>query len=211
MITMTRNEMENLLIEYGKLMGQKNLTPGMSGNMSFRYGENLLITASGSANGYLEKDDIVLTDFDGSPVDGETKRPSSEKLMHIEIYKKRPDLNVILHVHSPYLSSFAAAGIPLDKPIMAENTFYFGKILLADYALPSTVELAKNTAKYFDEYDAVLMANHGFVVASDNIKDAYLKLELAESYAQIVLNTYLLGGANVLTEEQEKAILALRK
>ena len=208
---MQRKEMESLLIEYGKLMGRKNFTPGTSGNMSFRVDDNhMLITASGSANAYLEDDEIVLTDFSGNPVEGEKKKPSSEKLLHIEIYKKRPDLNVILHVHSPYLSSFAAAGIPLDKPIMAENTFYFGKILMADYALPSTVELAENTAKFFDEYNAVLMESHGFVVASDNIKDAYLKLELSESYAQIVLNTYLLGGARELTKEQENAILALR-
>ena len=208
---MQRKEMESLLIEYGKLMGRKNFTPGTSGNMSFRVDDNhMLITASGSANAYLEDDEIVLTDFSGNPVEGEKKKPSSEKLLHIEIYKKRPDLNVILHVHSPYLSSFAAARIPLDKPIMAENTFYFGKILMADYALPSTVELAENTAKFFDEYNAVLMESHGFVVASDNIKDAYLKLELAESYAQIVLNTYLLGGARELTKEQENAILALR-
>ena len=208
---MQRKEMESLLIEYGKLMGRENFTPGTSANMSFRVDDNhMLITASGSANAYLEDDEIVLTDFSGNPVEGEKKKPSSEKLLHIEIYKKRPDLNVILHVHSPYLSSFAAAGIPLDKPIMAENTFYFGKILMADYALPSTVELAENTAKFFDEYNAVLMESHGFVVASDNIKDAYLKLELAESYAQIVLNTYLLGGARELTKEQENAILALR-
>lgn len=208
---MTRNELEKLLIDYGKQMRQNNLTPGTSGNMSFRYGDKILITASGSSNGYLKNDDFVLIDYHGNTVEGENKKPSSEKLMHIAIYKKRPDLNVILHVHSPYLSSFAAAGIPLDKPVMAENTFYFGKILLADYALPSSVELAENTAKFFDEYNAVLMANHGFVIASDNIQDAYLKLELAESYAQIVLNTYLLGGAKLLTSEQEQEILNLRK
>ncbi len=207
---MTRKELETLLIDYGKLMGKKGLTPGMSGNMSCRYGDKILITASGSANGYLKNEDIVLMDYDGAVQEGEVKKPSSEKLLHIEIYKKRPDLNFILHVHSTYLSSFAAAGIPLDKPVMAENTFYFGKILMADYALPSTVELAENTAKYFDEYDAVLMESHGFIVASDNIQDAYLKLELAESYAHIVLNTYILGGAKVLTKEQENAILALK-
>jgi len=207
---MTRKEMENLLIEYGHLMGQKNLTPGMSGNMSFRYGDKILITASGSANGYLKQDDIVLIDYDGNAVEGEVKKPSSEKLLHIDIYKKRQDINVILHVHSPYLCSFAAAGISLDKPVMAENSYYFGKIPLADYALPSTKELADNTTKYFHEYDAVLMANHGFVVGSKDIQDAYLKLELAESYAQIVLNTYILGGAKLLNKEQENAVLALR-
>lgn len=207
----TRKELEKQIIEYGRLMMQKNLSPGQSGNMSCRYGDKILITASGSANGYLQQDDIVLMDYDGKPVDGEIKKPSSEKLMHIEIYKKRQDINTILHVHSPYLSSFAAAGIALDKPVMAENTFYFGKIPLSEYALPSTFELANNVVKYFDDYNAVLMANHGFVIGSDNINDAYLKLELAESYAQIVFNTYALGGAKVLTKEQESAILALRK
>ncbi len=207
----TRKELEKQIIEYGRLMIQKNLSPGQSGNISCRYGDKILITASGSANGYLQQDDIVLMDYDGKPVDGEIKKPSSEKLMHIEIYKKRQDINAILHVHSPYLSSFAASGIALDKPVMAENTFYFGKIPLSEYALPSTFELANNVVKYFDDYNAVLMANHGFVIGSDNINDAYLKLELAESYAQIVFNTYALGGAKVLTKEQESAILALRK
>ena len=55
------------------------------------------------------------------------------------------------------------------------------------------------------------MENHGFIVGSETLEDAYLKLELAESYAQVVLNTQILGGAKVLTKEQESAILALRK
>ena len=96
-------------------------------------------------------------------------------------------------------------------PIMAENVFYFGGIPLAEYALPSTMELVDNTIKFFNEYDAVLMANHGFIVGAKTIEDAYLKLELAESYAQVVLNTELLGGAQLLSPEQEKEILELRK
>ena len=55
------------------------------------------------------------------------------------------------------------------------------------------------------------MANHGFIVGAKTIEDAYLKLELAESYAQVVLNTEILGGAKYLTVEQEKEILELRK
>lgn len=206
----TRKELENLLIEYGRLMGNKNLTPGTSGNMSFRYGDKILITTSGTANGFLKHDDFCLIDYDGNAVSGEVGKPSSEKLLHTAIYRKRQDLNVILHVHSPYLCTFASAGIELDKPVMAEITYYFGKIPLAEYALPSTRKLAENTVKFFDEYDAVLMANHGFVVASKTIEDAYQKLELAESYAQVVFNTHLLGGAKLLTEAQKNEILALR-
>lgn len=197
------------IIEYGKRCGEKNYTPGYSGNISARHKSGMLITTSGSSNGYLSKDDVVLTDFYGKSLE-EGKKPSSEKFLHIEIYKKRPEINYIIHVHAPYLSSFASAGKDLMAPIMAENVFYFGGIPLADYALPSTMQLVENTVKYFDKYDAVLMANHGFVVASKTIEDAYMKLELAESYAQVVLNTYMLGGAKLLSEKEAEEILKLR-
>ena len=206
----SRKRLEKEIIEYGRLCGIKNFTPGYSGNISARYRKGLLITASGSSNGYLKNNQIVYTDFDGKSLE-KGKKPSSEKFLHIEIYKQRPDINYIIHVHAPYLSTFASAGKDLMAPIMAENVFYFGGIPLAEYALPSTMELVDNTVKFFNDYDAVLMANHGFVVGAKTIKDAYLKLELAESYAQVVLNTEILGGAKYLTTEQEKEILELRK
>lgn len=205
----TRCKLSKEIIEYGRLCGIKNFTPGYSGNISARYRDGMLITTSGSSNGYLKKSDIVYTDFEGKSLE-KGKKPSSEKFLHIEIYKKRPEINYIIHVHSPYLSSFASAGKDLMEPIMAENVFYFGGIPLAKYALPSTHELVSNTIPYFDKYDAVLMENHGFIVCAKTMQDAYLKLELAESYAQVVLNTFALGGAKLLTDEQAQEILKLR-
>ena len=197
------------IIKYGKLCGEKNFTPGYSGNISARFKDGMLITTSGSSNGYLQENEIVYTNFDGKSLEN-GKKSSSEKFLHIELYKKRPEFNFIIHFHPPYLSSFASSGKDLMAPIMAENIFYFGGIPLAEYALPSSMELVVNTAKYFDKYDAVLMANHGFIVGSKTIEDAYLKLELAESYAQVVLNTEILGGAKLLNQDQTKAILNLR-
>lgn len=209
-MTKSVKELKEEIIKYGKLAEEKNLTPGVSGNMSARCGDKILITSSGSANGYLSEDDFVLIDFDGNVIEGK-KKPSSEKLLHCAFYKMRSDVDYIIHMHSPYLSSFASAGIALDEPIMAENVFYFGKIPLAEYGLPSSMDLVNKTAKFFDEYDAVLMANHGFIVGDKTIHDAFLKLTLAESYAQVVLNTRILGGAKVLTEQQVKEIYELRK
>lgn len=198
------------IIKYGKLCGNKNYTPGYSGNISARFKDGMLITISGSSNGYLNDKDIVYADFNGNSLE-KGKKPSSEKFLHIEIYKKRPDVNYIIHVHAPYLSSFASCGLALTEPIMAENVFYFGEIPLAKYALPSSMELVENTIDYFDNHDAVLMENHGFIVASKTIQDAYMKLELAESYAQVVANTHILGGAKQLSTEEAAAILTLRK
>ena len=198
------------LIEYGKLAGDKGFTPGMSGNISARCGENIIITISGSANGYLQKEDFVLIDFEGKPVKSK-KKPSSEKMLHVQFYKMRPDINYILHVHAPYLSSFASANVALEEPIMAENVFYFGHIPLAEYGLPGSRDLVEKTSKYFKNFDAVLMANHGFIVGGKTLKDAYLKLELAESYAQVVLNTKVLGGAVLLNQKQVEEINGLKR
>ena len=202
-------DLKREIIEYGKLAGKKNFTPGYSGNFSARYEDKILITSSGSANGYLSEDELVLMDFDGNLIEG-NKKPSSEKMLHAEFYRQRPDVNYIIHVHSPFLSTFACCHIPLDEPIMAENVFYFGQIPLAEYGLPSSMDLVEKTAKYFKDYDAVLMANHGFIVGDKTIEDAFYKLVLAESYAQVVLNTRLLGGAKLLTDEQVKEIYKLR-
>lgn len=198
------------LIEYGKLCGHKNLTPGTSGNMSARFNDKILITTSGSANEFLSEEDLVLIDFDGNVVDS-NKKASSEKMLHVEFYKKRQDINYILHMHSPYLSTFATCRIALDEPVMPENIFYFGQIPLADYGLPSSFDLVEKTAKYFDDYDVVLMANHGVIVGDKDIKSAYLKLEMAEGYAQVLFNTKLLGGPVLLNKQQVDEINSLKK
>ena len=208
---MELKRLKDELIQYGKLAGQKNFTPGISGNMSARYGEDkILITSSGSANEYLEDDELVVIDFAGNLIEG-SKKPSSEKMLHVEYYKQRPDINYILHMHSPYLSTFAACKTALDEPIMPENIFYFLKIPLAEYGLPSSEDLVLKTAKYFKDYNVILMANHGMISAGKTIKEAYLNLELAESYAQVVLQTKLLGGASLLTEKEIEEINSLKK
>jgi len=208
---MTYNIEEEIskIIEIGQRLGRKNYTPGYSGNISARLGNSVLITTSGSSNGFLKKDDFVLIDFDGKPVDSD-KKPSSEKLLHLEFYKKRQDVNYIIHVHPAGLSAFASAGKDLLTPVMAENVFYFGGIPLAEYGLPSSVELVKNTAVYFDEYDAVLMANHGFIIGSSSLEDAYQKLEIAEEYAKTVIYAQILGGPKPLSDDDAQKILALR-
>ena len=206
---MNYNDIVDSLIEIGRRMGYKNYTPGYSGNLSARFGDNVIITTSGSSNGYLKPEDFVEIDFSAKAVNS-NKKPSSEKLLHLEFYKMRPDINYIIHVHPAGLSAFASSGRDLLQPIMAENVFYFGGIPLAEYALPSSMDLVHNTSVYFDKYDAVLMANHGVIIGSKTIEDAYQKLEIAEEYAKTVIYTEALGGAKLLTNEQADAILALR-
>jgi len=197
------------MINCAVLCAENKLAPGTSGNISVRYGDKILITRTGSNFGGLEPEDIVLIDFDGKLLEGDFK-PSSEKLLHSEIYKIREDINAIIHVHSPALSAFATANLALSEPYMAENVYYFGDIPLAPYGCPSTFALVEKTAPYFKNRNAVLMANHGFLIGDINIWEAYMKLEIAEAYAQTIINAKILGGAKPLTPEQVKEIEMLK-
>ena len=197
------------LIKYAKLSGEKGYTPGISGNISVRCGNNILITASGTANGYLEPEDLVFVDFDGNVIEG-SKKASTEKFLHIEFYKKRPDINSVFHVHSPYLTAFASAGVALSEGVSPEIVYCFGEIPLAQYAIPGSSELVEKTSEYFSDHDVVLLANHGVVVGGKNIKEAYLNLELVEEYAKTIICTKFLGGAKILPEEEIQKIYSLR-
>lgn len=200
---------KNELIEYGRMAGDKNYTPGISGNLSARCGDMVVITSSGVANGYLTENDFAVVDFDGNAIEGE--KPSSERMLHIEFYKKRPEMNYVMHVHSPYLMAFASAGIALDDKISPEIIYCFEKIPLAEYSIPGSKELVEKTSKYFENYDVVLMANHGVIIAGKDIKDAFYKLDLCENYAKTVICAKLLGGAKILPEEEVEKIYLLRQ
>ncbi len=203
------DKLKKELIEYGKLAGVKNFTPGFSGNLSARFGDKYLITATGSANGYLDISDLSVIDDNGNLVEGE-KKPSSEKMLHVKFYQERPDINYIFHVHSPYLTSFAAAGKSMEEDVLAEIVYCFGKIPLAKYALPGSKDLVDNTSIYFKDYDVILLENHGVIVGGKDIKETYLKLELSEAYAQTLICSKLLGGVKIIPEEEVKKIYSLR-
>lgn len=197
------------IIKYGKKLGEKNMTPATSGNISVRCGENVLISASGTCLADLSEDEIVLIDKESRVIEGD-KKASSEKNLHNAIYAMRPDINAIIHCHSPYVSAFAVCNIPLSKPIISENVFYFGEIPVAQYALPGSEKLVENTAKYFAKHNAVLLANHGIVIGAQDIKNAYYLMETAETFAQIYLNSMLLGGAKELCQKDIEEIYALK-
>lgn len=198
----------NQLIDLGKLLHDRNYTPGYSGNISVRCGDKILITTSGSANGFLTEDDFVEIDFEGNSFD-KGKKPSSEKMLHVEYYKTRTDVNCVVHVHSTALSSFAASSKDLMEPVMIENVCYFGGIPLADYGMPSSKELVESTAKYFKDYTAVLMKNHGVIIGGTSIRDAYLKLEMAEEYAKTVIYANVLGGTKALSSNEVNRLIEL--
>lgn len=206
---MSTESLKIQISEFSKRLYSKGFTPGHSSNISIRCNDKVLVTPSGMSLHDVESKDVVVIDLDGNTIEG-NKKPTSERFMHLEIYKQRQDIQGIVHCHAPKSSAFAVSHIPLSAPILAENVFVLGEVPVAEYALPSSKELAKNVAELFKDHDAVLMANHGVVVAGKSLEDAFYKTDTLEYYAEVYLNTKILGRAKMLNDGQVQEIKELR-
>jgi L-fuculose-phosphate aldolase len=115
----------------------------------------------------------------------------------------------IVHAHPPTATGFAAAGLPLNQPLVCEVVIGLGSIPLAKYGTPGTPELSDALEPLVPQYDAILMSNHGVVAYADTLHHAYMKMETVEHFAQIALVTHLLGRQQPLEgEDLEKLKLA---
>lgn len=196
---MLLEDLRNEVVQTGKKMMNYGLVAGTWGNISARAAntEYLAITPSGMDYLDLEAKDIVVVDLNGNIVDGDRK-PSSEILLHVAIYRNRPDILAIVHTHSVYGSTCAVAGKAI--PPMVEDLVQIvgGGVDVAPYALPGTDEVAKNATSSLGAKFAVLLENHGVVGVGKSLKDAFTVCQLVEKSAQIYLLSQLIGGAKTL-------------
>lgn len=204
------NNLKQKIVDTGKKLSDKGLSPGFSGNISAKFEDKILVTPSGLSLGELQVDDIVVLDKNLNKIEGE-KKPSSESKMHFLIYQKRPDLGAIVHCHSPKASVFAVNGVPLNQPILVENIFTLGEIPVAKYYLPSSDELAFEVSSFFDEHDCVLMQNHGVIVGGCDLRQVYYRMETLEYFAEVCILSNLCGTPIELSPQEKKQIVELRK
>jgi L-fuculose-phosphate aldolase len=198
------------IVEVGRRMYARGYTASNDGNISVRVGEDrLLMTPKSVCKGFMTPDMMCVTDLAGRKIQGD-RDPSSEMLMHLEVYRQRPDVKAVVHAHPPTATGFAVAGIPLDRAVLAEVLTTLGSIPLAEYATPSTAELPEAVRKYIKAHDAMLLANHGALTVGGDLFAAYYKMETIEHFAKISLVARMLGGENLISREEVMRLQALR-
>jgi len=191
-------------------MYARGYTASNDGNISVRLGaDRLLMTPKSVCKGFMTSDMMCITDLDGRKLQGD-RDPSSEMLMHLEVYRQRPDVQAVVHAHPPIATGFAVAGIPLNRAVLAEVLTTLGSIPIAEYATPSTKELPEAVRKYVKAHDGMLLANHGALTLGADLFSAYYKMETIEHFAKISLVARLLGNENVLTREEVTRLQELR-
>jgi L-fuculose-phosphate aldolase len=198
------------IVEIGRRMYARGYTASNDGNISVRIGpDRLLMTPKSVCKGFMTPDMMCVTDLTGKKIAGD-RDPSSEALMHLEVYRQRPDVNAVVHAHPPTATGFAVAGIPLDRAVLAEVLTTLGSIPLAEYATPSTAELPEAVRKYIKAHDGMLLANHGALTVGADLYSAYYKMETIEHFAHISLVARMLGRENLISREEVMRLQELR-
>lgn len=194
----------------GRWIRDRGFVASTDGNISVRLGpDRVLITPTGISKGMMEPDDLVVVDFEGRRLSG-LRKQSSEFAMHLLIYGLRPDVNAVCHAHPVTATGYAAAGMPLDKPILCELVIGLGEIPLARYGTPGTPELSAAMEPFIHGHDAILMANHGVVTYGSDLLTAFFRMEATEHFAQVSLVTERLGKQVILSDCDVEKLAAVR-
>lgn len=188
------------IIKIGKLMYEKNFIASNDGNISVKINSDLfIVTPTQISKAFLTGNMLPTINLKGEVVNGNTK-PSSEIKMHLEVYKKRSDVNAVVHAHPVFATAFAANNIPLAVNILPEIIVTLGSVPVAPYATPSTDEVPQSISNYIVKTDALLLANHGVLTTGKDVWEAYFRLEQIEHYAKILFYARQIGSMNILSE-----------
>lgn len=200
------------IVEVGRRLWTRGFVASNDGNISVRLdASRLLMTPASVSKGFMTPDMMVVTDLNGALLEGAPgRKPSSETMMHLVVYRHRPDVHAVVHSHPPLATGFAVAGIPLNRAVLAEVVTTLGAIPIAEYGTPSTIELADAVEPYVKAHDGLLLANHGALALGKDVFAAYYKMETIEHFAKISLVARMLGREHVLSTEEVGRLQALR-
>lgn len=193
-------EARKLICESGRRLVEKGLVSRTWGNISIRLNEKtMLITPSGRTYEDLKPEEIVQVQIDSLKYEGNIK-PSSEFVLHTEIYKQRKNVNAVIHTHQMNASTVAAAHREVP-PILDDMAQIIGpSVRVAEYALPGTKKIVKKTVRALQGRNAALMANHGAVCIGRDMEEAFVVCEVLEKACKAFIEAEFLGGAKSINK-----------
>jgi 3-dehydro-4-phosphotetronate decarboxylase len=173
----------------GKSLFHRGLTFGSTGNISVRTDDGWLMTPTGSSLGNLDPARISFLDLAGNHVDGD--KPTKEAFLHTSFYAQRPKTGAIVHLHSTHSVAVSCLHDIDEENVLPPLTAYYvmkiGTLPLIPYFAPGDLNLAKAVSEMASKHHAVLLRNHGPVVAGKNLQDAVSATEELEETAKLYL------------------------
>lgn len=202
----------NKIIKVCKRLYKKNLLAAADGNISCRVGHRILITPSGVHKGFLKKEQLAVLDLEsGEALLG---TPSSEKLMHLEVYKKCDKAKAVIHAHPPTAVAWSIARPRLQElpsESLSEVILAVGHIPFVPYARPGTLQMAEVLAPYLPDRRTMILSRHGALCWGESLEEAFNGMERIESSAHMLFLAEQLGGITNLPDEEVANLKELRK
>lgn len=200
------NSVAQEIIQIGKLIYDKGYNAGKDGNISVRLDkDHIMITASGALLGFLTNDDLIIVNNNGDPVDETTKKPSSEIILHTEIYKERSDINAVIHAHAPYSIALSMLDIDIEHHLYSTAA---GPIPITETALPSCSDSWDKIQPFVKKRSKAILKRHGLVAWSKDLMTAFVKLEETEHFAKSLVHAFAVKQIEPISQEiQDKLFI----
>src|SRR5437899_2438643 len=179
---MTERELREELCAVGRRLSERGYVTSYEGNLSARLPDGtILCTPTRRCKSLLTPADICTVGPDGGQLCGPRGR-TSEILMHLAIYRERPDVHAVVHSHPPHATAFAVTGEPIPNGVLAEVEVYLGVVPTVPYETPGTQKFADVVARHLQRTNTLLLANHGAVSFAGTLEQAFAFTEVLDAY-----------------------------
>jgi len=206
---MNEERLRQEICDVGASIHGRGLTHGATGNISVRLDDGWLLTPTGSNLGNLDPDRLSRLDESGEHVSGD--RPTKESFLHLAVYDQRPGSGAVVHLHSTHSVAVSCLADIDPSNVLPPITAYYvmrvGRLPLVPFHAPGDMKLAEAVRQTAQDHHAMLLANHGPVVAGTDLSAALDAAEELEETARLFM---LLQGQRTryLTDDQ---VAELRK
>lgn len=200
------------IVEICQRLHGRNMLAAADGNISVRISDDqILITPSGIAKGFMKPEDMAVINLKGEILKG---KPSTERLMHLEVFRSSPKARAIVHAHPPTAIAWSIARPELKKlpsECLSEVILATGDVPFVPYARPGTEQMGEVLKPFLPKHRALILRCHGAVAWGEDLEEAYRGMERIEHSAQILAAAEKLGGLHPLPAEEIKYLYELRE
>lgn len=204
------HRMKQEICEIGDRLYKKGFAAANDGNITYRVNENeVLCTPTLHCKGFLKPEDICTVDMQGNQIAGVKKR-SSEALLHLEIMKKRPDVQSVVHCHPPHATAFAVAREAIPQCVLPEVEVFLGDVPITKYETPGGQAFAETILPFVEKANVIILANHGTVSYGVDVEKAYWWTEVLDAYCRILLLAQQMGKIEYLSRDKAQELLDLK-
>lgn len=209
---MSEDQIRQEIILCCERLYQRNMLAAGDGNVSYRISdERILITPTGVPKAFIKPEQIAVMNIKGELLEG---KPSSERLMHLEVFRACKKARAVVHAHPPAAVAWSIARpewTALPSECISEVILAVGEIPVVPYARPGTEAMGKNILPYLPHRRVFVLARHGALTWGESLQEGSHAMERLEHSAMILMYAQQMGGLTSLPAEEVQALKEMRQ